>query len=578
MPGRGESEWLADPNDDVFPTYLTTLIAFIARSGAGKLDWVGTSMGGLLGIVVAAQPKNPIGRLVVTHRARHRAAAIDRIRGYFGLDPTLRVRGIEQYVRSISAPSATSPTPSGNTSRAPTSVSVPRPLGAGLRSGHRRAVPRVGRAPRSWRVWNAIRCPTLVLRGAQSDLLRRPRPRNGQTGSEAAVVEFADVGHAPMLLSPEQIDPVAAFLRAASAGFLSRRPRTIPPPRPGARRKLRYRLQSPSPMALTLTLSPVDLHPVNPPETRPAQVVPWLDATLKRDPVEAARLIGDALAATNAIAVRDARRLELAERYWTAPRFSGPSSSCASCAFPTRLPGKPSTRPRRPSFSRRSSSTAYKRVLEREANRRVLFGRNRSWPRCSIAPSSATGASSSTARCPMRRSWREPGSTHTGYMRSPTSAACTRVTSRATDGDARKRVRAGAAARARQSLRLRARPARYGNPLRAGAFALGEPHRCRARAPDGEGRRNRPGRPRFPPFSASKGGAIEGSKIFLLAFDLAFQIRNRCASSRRAVIPERRRPRLGIAPALSTLLKRPLRQWAIPPARQFNRLPSRARW
>ena len=65
MPGRGQSDWLADPNDYVFPTYLTTLTALIARSGAANVSWVGTSMGGLLGIVAAAMPKTPVARLVV---------------------------------------------------------------------------------------------------------------------------------------------------------------------------------------------------------------------------------------------------------------------------------------------------------------------------------------------------------------------------------------------------------------------------------------------------------------------------------------------------------------------------------
>src|SRR5438445_2755926 len=55
MPGRGESEWLRDPADYVFPTYLTTLTAVIARLDATRLHWVGTSMGGLLGIALAAQ-------------------------------------------------------------------------------------------------------------------------------------------------------------------------------------------------------------------------------------------------------------------------------------------------------------------------------------------------------------------------------------------------------------------------------------------------------------------------------------------------------------------------------------------
>src|SRR5215475_1753795 len=60
MPGRGQSDWLADSNDYVFPVYLSTLTALIARSGAEAVSWVGTSMGGLLGIVMAAQPKSPV--------------------------------------------------------------------------------------------------------------------------------------------------------------------------------------------------------------------------------------------------------------------------------------------------------------------------------------------------------------------------------------------------------------------------------------------------------------------------------------------------------------------------------------
>jgi pimeloyl-ACP methyl ester carboxylesterase len=106
MPGRGESDWLTDPNDYVFPTYLTTLTALVARSGAETVDWIGTSMGGLLGIVRAAQPKTPIARLVVNDVGPTiEPAAIERIRGYFGLDPTFATYAeIEQYIRTVSAP------------------------------------------------------------------------------------------------------------------------------------------------------------------------------------------------------------------------------------------------------------------------------------------------------------------------------------------------------------------------------------------------------------------------------------------------------------------------------------------
>src|SRR6478609_8080216 len=65
MPGRGASEWLRDPMDYVAPVYLGTLTALIATSGADGIAWVGTSMGGLLGIIAAAQAGTPVIRLVV---------------------------------------------------------------------------------------------------------------------------------------------------------------------------------------------------------------------------------------------------------------------------------------------------------------------------------------------------------------------------------------------------------------------------------------------------------------------------------------------------------------------------------
>ena len=82
----------------------------------------------------------------------------------------------------------------------------------------------------------------------------------------------------------------------------------------------------------------------------------------------------------------------------------------------------------------------------------------------------------------------------------------------------------------------------------------------------------------FPPFSASKGGSIEGSKIFLLAFDLAFQIQEQVRKLEAGGdFPADVGKDMASRRRYLTLLKRLLRQWAIPPARQFNRLPSQAR-
>ena len=218
MPGRGDSDWLADPNDYVFPTYLTALTALVARSGAETVDWIGTSMGGLLGIVMAAQPKSPIARLVVNDVGPTiEPAAIERIRGYFGLDPTFATYAeIEQYIRTVSAPFG--PLTDAQWDHVTRTNVRQRADGRwGLAYDPGIAVPFRSNAapPDLWGLWDAIRAPTLVLRGAKSDLLsastavemvaRGPRP---------ALIEFPDVGHAPMLLSAEQIDPVVRFIRS----------------------------------------------------------------------------------------------------------------------------------------------------------------------------------------------------------------------------------------------------------------------------------------------------------------------------------------------------------------------------
>ena len=218
MPGRGESEWLADPNDYVFPTYLTTLTALIARSGAKWVDWIGTSMGGLLGITLAAQPKNPVARLVVNDVGPTiEPAALDRIRGYFGLDPTFASYAeIAQYLRAVSAPFG--PLTDAQWEHLTRTNVRQRADGRwGLAYDPGIAVPfRAAAAPPDlWELWDAIRCPTLVLRGAQSDLLSAATAAQmAARGPHPAVIEFDGIGHAPMLLSDDQIDPVVRFLRA----------------------------------------------------------------------------------------------------------------------------------------------------------------------------------------------------------------------------------------------------------------------------------------------------------------------------------------------------------------------------
>ncbi len=217
MPGRGESDWLADPADYGFPTYLTTLTALIARSGADTVAWVGTSMGGLLGIVLAAQPKSPVRRLVVNDVGPTiEPAALERIGTYVGANPTFDTYGeIERYVRTVSAPFGTLDDRQWEWL---TRTNVRQQPDGRWRLAYDPgiAVPfRTAPAPPDlWPLWEAIRCPTLVLRGAQSDLLSAPTARAmTERGPRAALIEVPDVGHAPMLLDSGQVEPVLRFLR-----------------------------------------------------------------------------------------------------------------------------------------------------------------------------------------------------------------------------------------------------------------------------------------------------------------------------------------------------------------------------
>ncbi len=217
MPGRGESQWLSDPADYVFPTYLATLAALIARSNAATVAWVGTSMGALLGMVMAAQRNSPISRLVVNDAGPViEQGALARIRDYLGLAPSFAtIAEAETYIRAVSAPFGPL-TDAQWDHLTRTSVAQNAEGRYALTYDPAIAVPfRNAPAPVDlWPLWDAIRCPTLVLRGAASDLLSAATAKAmTERGPKARLVEFAGVGHAPMLLSADQYAPVVEFLR-----------------------------------------------------------------------------------------------------------------------------------------------------------------------------------------------------------------------------------------------------------------------------------------------------------------------------------------------------------------------------
>jgi pimeloyl-ACP methyl ester carboxylesterase len=238
--GRGRSSWLSDKENYAFPQYLSDMTMLLARIllwppartwlgrlsqflmrryGSRPLYWVGSSMGGLLGMLLAARPRSPIRRLVVNDVGPFIPKAfLERIGGYIIKDPRFGTfEELEIYVREILAPCG------------PLTDSQWRHLTFHNAKQHEDGRwgmnydPDIGLPFRQgvmedielWQAWDAITCPTLVLRGAMSDLLlpeileqmrgRGPRPR---------IVELPGIGHAPMLMSEDQIGLVSDFLLA----------------------------------------------------------------------------------------------------------------------------------------------------------------------------------------------------------------------------------------------------------------------------------------------------------------------------------------------------------------------------
>jgi pimeloyl-ACP methyl ester carboxylesterase len=212
--GRGKSEWLREPTAYGNPQYCADMTVLMSRLGSEQVDWVGTSMGGLIGMMLAAQPNSPIRRLVMNDVGPFiPAAALQRLAGYVGKDPRFEdLAGIETYLRQVHAGFGAIDD-------------------AGWRHlaehGHRRLPdgaialgydPAIGRTFGSApikdidlsAIWAKVRCPVLVLRGVQSDLLLATTARD--MAAKAEVVEIDGSGHAPSLMVAEQIEIVRSWL------------------------------------------------------------------------------------------------------------------------------------------------------------------------------------------------------------------------------------------------------------------------------------------------------------------------------------------------------------------------------
>ncbi|HEY0294996.1 MAG TPA: alpha/beta hydrolase [Bordetella sp.] len=250
--GRGASDWLLNPSFYTVPQYVSDMVTLIARLRPASLNWVGTSMGGLIGLGVAgtaamtammraadirpgAQSEDlPDGasapgrirfdRLVLNDVGpRLELSALGRIGQYVG-QPAWHATFAEA-VRAVRETAATFGPHTDEQWETLTRHVYRQRDGRWVKHYDLGlAVPLVGQTPDAyatgeqllWQAYDALDCPVLIVRGAESDLLSAAtvaemRARNARATS----VEFAGVGHAPTLMTAAQIAPVAAFLRSS---------------------------------------------------------------------------------------------------------------------------------------------------------------------------------------------------------------------------------------------------------------------------------------------------------------------------------------------------------------------------
>lgn len=211
--GRGLSGWLNDAKGYNYTSYANQLGGVLAHLNADAVRWVGTSMGGILGMLLAAAPNSPISQMVISDVGPViPEQSLKQIADYLGKAPTFdSLLQVEQYLRLVHS-------------------------GFGQLEDHQwrhLAVHSTREEARGWRlhydpaiaeafqeisgdvdltpIWQQITCPVLVLRGAESELMGAKLAENMAQRPNVRLIEIPDVGHAPMMMSPGEINALEEF-------------------------------------------------------------------------------------------------------------------------------------------------------------------------------------------------------------------------------------------------------------------------------------------------------------------------------------------------------------------------------
>jgi pimeloyl-ACP methyl ester carboxylesterase len=219
--GRGSSERLDDPAHYALPTYAGHLLQLLRADGLAAVSWVGTSMGGMIGMAIAALEDSPITKLVLNDVGPFiPKAAIARIRDYVGREQRFADQAaLEAHLRTVHAPFG--PLTDAQWRHLATHSGRAHPEG-GLAFHYDPGIALPMReAPVEdvdlWELWDRIRCPVLVIRGQESDLLLPETAREmTRRGPPTELVELDGIGHAPALMAADQIELIRTWLARPS--------------------------------------------------------------------------------------------------------------------------------------------------------------------------------------------------------------------------------------------------------------------------------------------------------------------------------------------------------------------------
>ncbi len=233
--GRGDSEWFKNPQHYKFEQYIADMTALIARSSATQIDWIGTSMGGLIGIMMAAMPNSPIRRLVLNdvgpqvplHGLRRLAKYSDtrisfsnkeeakqyyqKIYADFGnlsevqwiefTEHSIKLRDDGKYIAKCDPNIAHNKTP---TQFMWELVQHPHKTLEGIFFDID-----------LWSIWQQVTCPVLIIHGRHSDILLPEHiTKMQETHSHTDLLEIEDAGHAPALLELAEHEKIKNWLEA----------------------------------------------------------------------------------------------------------------------------------------------------------------------------------------------------------------------------------------------------------------------------------------------------------------------------------------------------------------------------